>query len=83
MASTTAPPTASIGRTRAGRIVDGRSGRYGCKEEVSYKSSVKVNDSWTGCTDEYQTQVKFKKVTTYPATSNHKGSSKSKSINYY
>lgn len=75
---------------KGGEFIDGRSGRYGYKEEVSYKSSVKVDDAWTGCTDEYQTEVKFQKTTTYPSTSSnskrfspYSKSSKSKRISYY
>lgn len=75
---------------KGGEFVDGRSGRYGYKEELAYKSSVKVGDAWTGCTEDYQTEVKFKKITTYPSTSNSKrfcpyskSSSKTKSIKYH
>ncbi|CAI9098552.1 OLC1v1035221C1 [Oldenlandia corymbosa var. corymbosa] len=52
---------------KAGGFVDKRSGNQGYKQEVSYKSSVKVNDKARGCTTEYETQVKFKKTTTYTA----------------
>ncbi|KAL3746095.1 hypothetical protein ACJRO7_015105 [Eucalyptus globulus] len=52
---------------KAEGFVDRTTGRAGFKEEVKYKSTVKVDDKWSGCTDVYSTQVKFKRVTYQPA----------------
>lgn len=58
---------------KAEEFVDKHSGRLGFKEQVTYKSTHKVNDKVQGSTTEYETQVKFKK-TVYP----NKSASKSK-----
>lgn len=50
---------------KAGEFVDKRNGNKGFKEEVKFKASVKVDDKVEGCTTEYESQVKFKKVTTF------------------
>ncbi|KAL2502295.1 uncharacterized protein Fot_36143 [Forsythia ovata] len=50
---------------KAGDFFDKRSGSHGFKEEVKYESSVKYDDKIEGYSTEYQTEVKYKKVTTY------------------
>ena len=50
---------------KAEEFVDKHSGTLGFKEQVTYKSTHKVNDEVQGSTTEYETQVKFKK-TVYP-----------------
>ncbi|CAI9782968.1 unnamed protein product [Fraxinus pennsylvanica] len=52
-------------KQKAGDFYDKRSGNHGFKEEMKYESSVKIDDKIGGTSTEYQTQVKFKKVTTY------------------
>ncbi|KAL6556079.1 hypothetical protein OROGR_005367 [Orobanche gracilis] len=65
---------------KSGGFVDKRSGNHGYKQEVKYKTAVKVKDVVQGATTEYETQVKFKKTTTYHSPK--KASSGYRSVTY-
>ncbi|KAI6680683.1 hypothetical protein NL676_034564 [Syzygium grande] len=67
---------------KAEEFVDRTTGRSGFKEQVKYKSTLKVEDKWSGCSDEYSTQVKFERVT-YQPTAKAVPKSKKKSVGNY
>ncbi|KAI6680685.1 hypothetical protein NL676_034566 [Syzygium grande] len=64
------------------KFVDRTTGRSGCKEVVKYKSTVKVDDRRSGCTDKYTTLVEVKRVTSKP-TAKAAPKSKKKCVCYY
>ena len=55
-------------RHKVKEFVDNNNGRLSSKEEVTYKSSFKVDNAVQGIFNEVQTQVKFKKA---PSSSNN------------
>ncbi|CAA2999159.1 Hypothetical predicted protein [Olea europaea subsp. europaea] len=70
-------------KQKAGDFYHKSNGNYGFKEEVKYESSVKFDDKVQGSSTEYQTQVKFKKVTTYANKGAPKSSYKRIKYNKY
>ncbi|KAI6680684.1 hypothetical protein NL676_034565 [Syzygium grande] len=58
--------TQSDMKFKAKGFVDRTTGRSACKEVVKYKSTMKVDDRRSGCTDKYSTLAEFKRVTSKP-----------------
>lgn len=64
------------GRHKFKEFLDNNTGRFSSKEEVTYKSTFKVDDGLQGFLNEVQTQVKFKKAPTSTKNNTTKCSNK-------